>query len=82
MTVSELIAILEDVENKDLPILMAVDSKGEFHNALTEVSLGSFNEPKPDVFEVGIYELTTEKKAEGFSKNDVLRNKCLLFWPK
>lgn len=70
MKVSDLIAILQEFPG-DALVVQARDAEGNGYSPVDDVTLGRYAADSTWSGEYGLYELTAELKAEGFSEEDV-----------
>ncbi len=79
MKVSELIAILEDID-PDTLVIMSADSEGNYYNKLSEVDEVVFDKREQ---EIGYSELTEELEEAGYGEEDIIEDgvPAVCFWP-
>jgi len=72
MTVAELIERLQEIENKDRIVVMAIDEEGNGYKELSEDFWECNSIKEGHERAVGIEELTEEYEENGYSEDDVL----------
>ena len=80
MKVKDLLVVLNDIEDKEIPVVLSRDEEGNGFSYLSACEFYMFNDESN---EIGLIELTEELIKKQYTEEDVMENgvKSLVLWP-